>query len=127
MFMQVDQINREYKVRALQLHPDKNPDPESAKKFQMLQLAKDVLTDERKRKSYDTWLNSGIQIPFEQWENKKGHSMHWAAPRQMKLSIQGGTQTGPGGGSQATGSRSTLQASDKKSETYLEKFRNYEI
>ncbi|XP_042891849.1 J domain-containing protein-like isoform X2 [Penaeus japonicus] len=34
----VEQIQAEYKVRALQLHPDKNPDdPEAEEKFQKLQ------------------------------------------------------------------------------------------
>lgn len=35
--------------------------------FQKLQEAKEVLTDEKKRKNYDLWLRSRIAIPFSEW------------------------------------------------------------
>ncbi|XP_069188617.1 J domain-containing protein isoform X2 [Procambarus clarkii] len=70
----VEQIQAEYKVRALQLHPDKNPDnPEAEGQFQMLQVAKDTLSDPEKRAQYDRWLNSGITISYDKWCGMKQH------------------------------------------------------
>lgn len=36
--------------------------------FQKLQEAKEVLTDEKKRKSYDLWLRSQIAVRFSEWQ-----------------------------------------------------------
>jgi len=36
--------------------------------FQKLHEAKEILTDEKKRKCYDLWLRSRITIPFSQWQ-----------------------------------------------------------
>ncbi|KAG2453065.1 hypothetical protein HYH02_002398 [Chlamydomonas schloesseri] len=48
------EIKKAYRQRALQLHPDKNPDNEDAKvKFQLLQKVYAILGDEEKRKVYD--------------------------------------------------------------------------
>ena len=118
----VEQINREYKIRALQLHPDKNPEPESLEKFRLLQTAKDVLTDEATRRSYDCWLDSRIHIPFESWRNKKGHTMHWATPRSSKLSISNNDSSSMGQGSDFK-----LNNEVHKDKSWLEKFRKYEI
>ncbi|GFR47759.1 hypothetical protein Agub_g9524 [Astrephomene gubernaculifera] len=49
-----DEIKKAYRQRALQLHPDKNPNNEDAKaKFQLLQKVYAVLGNEEKRKVYD--------------------------------------------------------------------------
>ncbi|KAG2437433.1 hypothetical protein HXX76_006085 [Chlamydomonas incerta] len=48
------EIKKAYRQRALQLHPDKNPDNEDAKaKFQLLQKVYAILGDDEKRKVYD--------------------------------------------------------------------------
>ncbi|KAL7889599.1 hypothetical protein AOLI_G00018570 [Acnodon oligacanthus] len=77
-----EQIVSEFKVRALACHPDKNPgNPKAVEEFQKLQEAKDVLTDETKRKSYDFWLRSRITLPFTEWQALRDSvksSMHWA-------------------------------------------------
>ncbi|RXN09382.1 cytochrome c oxidase subunit mitochondrial-like protein [Labeo rohita] len=63
-----EQIVNEFKVRALACHPDKHPEnPKAVEEFQKLQEAKEVLTDENKRKNYDLWLRSQITIPFSEW------------------------------------------------------------
>ncbi|XP_020853913.1 dnaJ homolog subfamily C member 12 isoform X5 [Phascolarctos cinereus] len=65
----VDQILAEFKVRALECHPDKNPeDPQAVENFQRLQKAKDILTNEESRDRYDYWRRSRVPIPFHQWE-----------------------------------------------------------
>lgn len=51
-----DEISKAYRKLARQYHPDMNPDDETAKKkFQEVQLAFDVLGDEKKRKMYDRY------------------------------------------------------------------------
>eukprot|EP01068_Selenidium_serpulae_P010298 Selendium_serpulae@DN5425_c0_g1_i4.p1 len=49
------QILKAYRLRALQLHPDKNrDDPKATECFQQLQMAFEILKDETRRHVYDT-------------------------------------------------------------------------
>ncbi|CAF3450565.1 unnamed protein product [Rotaria socialis] len=65
-----DQIQVEYRIRALRLHPDKNQDdPNTMDQFKQLQEAKEVLSDDVKRKAYDHWRNSHITIPWKTWQS----------------------------------------------------------
>ncbi|KAK7139698.1 hypothetical protein R3I94_012373 [Phoxinus phoxinus] len=77
-----EQIVNEFKVRALACHPDKHPEnPKAVEEFQKIHEAKEILTDEKKRKSYDLWLRSRIAVPFSQWQalsDSVRTSMHWA-------------------------------------------------
>ncbi|XP_058044595.1 dnaJ homolog subfamily C member 12 [Ahaetulla prasina] len=78
----VEQIVAEFKVRALECHPDKHPgNPQAVENFQKLQHAKEILSNEDSRARYDYWRRSKIAIPFQQWEalsNSMKTSMHWA-------------------------------------------------
>lgn len=47
------EIQRAYRLRALQVHPDKNPDAGATEAFQRLQAAHEVLSDPDKRSCYD--------------------------------------------------------------------------
>lgn len=47
------EIKKAYHQLAMQLHPDKNPDPESHVRFQDLQRVYSILSDPAKRKVYD--------------------------------------------------------------------------
>ncbi|KAF8821288.1 DnaJ domain-containing protein [Cardiosporidium cionae] len=50
------EIHKAFRVRALKIHPDKNPDNESATQmFQQLQTAYSVLKDPKKRQQYDLY------------------------------------------------------------------------
>ncbi|XP_048666068.1 dnaJ homolog subfamily C member 12 isoform X3 [Marmota monax] len=65
----VEQILAEFKVRALECHPDKHPENSKAvETFQKLQKAKEILTNEESRARYDHWRRSQISMPFHQWE-----------------------------------------------------------
>ncbi|XP_037084141.1 J domain-containing protein-like [Pollicipes pollicipes] len=81
----VEQIQAEYKVRALKLHPDKNPGDSSAEhQFQLLQFAKETLCDAERRATYDKWRSSGLAVSFRDWLGMKDRvhtSMHWATPK----------------------------------------------
>jgi len=59
-----DEIKHAYRQLALQYHPDKNKDPDAAVKFRELAEAYAVLSDETKRKEYDTTGHAGVS---ERW------------------------------------------------------------
>lgn len=85
-----------------------------------------MLSDESSRKSYDCWLNSRIQIPFEQFLSRKGHAMmHWANPRSNKLSIK--EKSSMGQGSEEFKYNNSQESSITQDKSWLEKFRKYEI
>ncbi|XP_074152707.1 dnaJ homolog subfamily C member 12 isoform X1 [Sminthopsis crassicaudata] len=88
----IDQILAEFKIRALECHPDKNPeDPQAVENFQRLQKAKDILTNEESRDRYDYWRRSRIPIPFHQWEalsNSVKTSMHWAVRSKKEKMLE---------------------------------------
>ncbi|XP_051838552.1 dnaJ homolog subfamily C member 12 [Antechinus flavipes] len=88
----VDQILAEFKIRALECHPDKNPEnPQAVENFQRLQKAKDILTNEESRDRYDYWRRSRIPIPFHQWEalsNSVKTSMHWAVRSKKEKMLE---------------------------------------
>uniref|UniRef100_F6TKX0 DnaJ homolog subfamily C member 12 n=1 Tax=Monodelphis domestica TaxID=13616 RepID=F6TKX0_MONDO len=88
----VEQILAEFKIRALECHPDKNPeDPQAVENFQRLQKAKDILTNEESRDRYDYWRRSRIPIPFHQWEalsNSVKTSMHWAVRSKKEKMLE---------------------------------------
>ncbi|XP_066959580.1 J domain-containing protein [Macrobrachium rosenbergii] len=142
----VEQIQAEYKVRALQLHPDKNPDdPDAEAQFQKLQVAKDTLTDPEKRAKYDRWLNSGILVSYETWCGMKQHmttNLHWATPNTKDRMLDSGSSQG--GGSKPPGHRRASEQGilhgradfkisrpsegwERDSSDVMKKFRNYEI
>merc|ERR1719215_1762008 len=54
-----EELHRAYRLRALQVHPDKNPDDPSAKEaFQNLRRAYEVLSDPVRRQQYDQFGDS---------------------------------------------------------------------
>ncbi|XP_069877106.1 dnaJ homolog subfamily C member 12 isoform X2 [Dipodomys merriami] len=93
----VEQILAEFKIRALECHPDKHPEnPKAVETFQKLQKAKEILTDEESRTRYDHWRRSQIAMPFQQWEalaDSVKTSMHWAVRGKKDLMLEGSDQT----------------------------------
>ena len=56
-------IKRAYRTSAARVHPDRNPDdPESTSKFQEVQYAYSVLSDEQRRAIYDTYGSQGLNM-----------------------------------------------------------------
>ncbi|XP_033738345.1 J domain-containing protein-like [Pecten maximus] len=84
-----EQINTEYKILALECHPDKNPNDRAAEeKFARIQRAKEVLSDQETRKKYDQWKNSGIAMSYDQWcglRDSVQTSMHWASVKPQPM------------------------------------------
>lgn len=93
----VEQILAEFKVRALECHPDKHPENSQAvETFQKLQKAKEVLTNAESRARYDHWRRSQMSMPFEQWDalaDSVKTSMHWAVRSKKDLMLEGTDQT----------------------------------
>ncbi|XP_008060500.1 dnaJ homolog subfamily C member 12 isoform X2 [Carlito syrichta] len=90
----VEQILAEFKVRALECHPDKHPENSKAvETFQKLQKAKEVLTNEESRARYDHWRRSQMSMPFQQWETLSDSSMHWAVRGKKDLMLEEADQT----------------------------------
>ncbi|XP_052020492.1 dnaJ homolog subfamily C member 12 [Apodemus sylvaticus] len=93
----VEQILAEFKVRALECHPDKHPEnAKSVETFQKLQKAKEILSHAESRARYDHWRRSQMAMPFEQWEalaDSVKTSMHWAVRSKKDLMLEGSGQT----------------------------------
>ena len=48
-----DEIKKAYRKKASEYHPDVSDDPDAEEKFKKVQKAKEVLTDDEKRRMYD--------------------------------------------------------------------------
>ncbi|XP_076231358.1 dnaJ domain-containing protein isoform X1 [Calliopsis andreniformis] len=145
----VEQITAEYKVLALQYHPDKNKgDKEAERKFQQLKHAKEVLCDPAMRSIYDKWRRSGIAISFKQWAEMKDHvhqSIHWSTPKTKDRMLQDASGAGVSAGqAKVHAANAHRRASEGGANIYygasrhvgweseapsevISKFRNYEI
>jgi molecular chaperone DnaJ len=83
-----DEIKRAYREKVSEYHPDVSDDPDAEAKFNKIQNAKDVLTDEEKRQRYD-------QLGHDRYTEaeKRGGAGGGAGPGGM-----GGGPFGGGGG-----------------------------
>jgi curved DNA-binding protein CbpA len=66
------EVKKAYRQQAALLHPDRNPAPNAAARFQGVQAAYDVLSDDAKRDAYDNnrkrnLLDSPIDTAREIW------------------------------------------------------------
>jgi len=68
-----EEIKKAFRLKALELHPDKNPSPDANAQMAKLNEAFQVLSDPEKRKMYDTYgtVNPNMQqggFPFDPFE-----------------------------------------------------------
>lgn len=59
-----DEIRKAYRALARKYHPDVNKEPDAAKKFNEIQEAYDVLSDDEKRQLYDQFGHAGVNAGF---------------------------------------------------------------
>ena len=55
-----DLIKAAYRKRAAQYHPDKNPSPDAAARFREVQEAYEILSDARRRQTYDDYRQRSL-------------------------------------------------------------------
>ncbi|KAI6176366.1 J domain-containing protein [Aphelenchoides bicaudatus] len=121
-----EQIQAEYKVRVLQVHPDKQQD-KGDEGFQLLQRAKEILTNPSKRKHYDTYLSIGSELPLNEWmtnQERFQQTFHWAAPTQPTPAIASGEIKSATG---LSNKDVDTRWSERHTSANINAFRNYEI
>ncbi|XP_065844889.1 dnaJ homolog subfamily C member 5-like [Oscarella lobularis] len=68
-----EEIKKAYRKQALRYHPDKNPDdPSAAERFKVINQAKTILMDEKKKAIYDSYGMWGLQIAEQIGEDNVG-------------------------------------------------------
>jgi molecular chaperone DnaJ len=67
-----DDIKAAYRRLALQFHPDRNKSPEAEDKFKEISEAFAVLSDDDKRKQYDTYGKEGVYQKYGQEDIYRG-------------------------------------------------------
>jgi len=120
----------EYKIKVLELHPDKNPSKaKAAEYFAILQEAKDVLTDPELKDLYDLWRKSEVLVSFQQWKSMRNvcrGSTHWISNARTDPMLKSSTHT-----NNLYKSKTGLDHQNKSHSFVLDetsrKFANYEI
>jgi hypothetical protein len=82
---QAEQLLAEYRVRVLSAHPDKQQGRNE--EFQLLQQAREILTDPAKRKHYDTYLSLGSHMPLNEWMSSRERLQQVLFPLIKKQSL----------------------------------------
>ncbi|XP_051892449.1 dnaJ homolog subfamily C member 5-like [Pristis pectinata] len=58
-----EEVKAAYRKLALRYHPDKNPDdPTAAEKFKEINRAHSILSDEKKKRIYDSYGSAGLHV-----------------------------------------------------------------
>src|SRR6476469_4887240 len=95
-----EEIKNTYRKLALQYHPDRNKSPGAEEKFKEISESYAVLSDDEKRKRYDTYGHVGAEEVFRGSEanfNEIFKDMGFGGVRDIFDQIFGG-RTGGGGG-----------------------------
>jgi len=114
------QIAAEYRNKALECHPDKNPeDREAETRFLKLKSAYEVLGNEEERREYDAWRRSGIPVTYQTWKKYNRESqqaLHWTPKEKSQQLITDSTEE-----------QIQFKQRQQSDDSLINKFRNYEI
>ena len=87
-----DEIKKAFRKKAMEYHPDRNPDnPEAKSKFEEAKEAQEVLIDANKRATYDKFGHVGPQAQRPSWEdffNRFGNSPTSRRGNDLKINIK---------------------------------------
>jgi molecular chaperone DnaJ len=86
-----DEIMQAYREKVSEYHPDVSDEPDAEEKFKQIQKAKDVLTDEEKRRQYD-------QLGHERFTEAEKRGADAGGAGGMGGAGMGGNPFGGGGG-----------------------------
>eukprot|EP01006_Ploeotia_vitrea_P012354 TRINITY_DN32776_c0_g1_i1.p1 TRINITY_DN32776_c0_g1~~TRINITY_DN32776_c0_g1_i1.p1 ORF type:complete len:258 (+),score=48.02 TRINITY_DN32776_c0_g1_i1:49-822(+) len=75
-----EEIKKAFRKKALEYHPDKNPDKNAHEIFKRLQQAHSTLSDESERTKYDQQLMKAEQATLRQAHTKQTWSQFYNAP-----------------------------------------------
>ncbi|XP_065194917.1 dnaJ homolog subfamily C member 12-like [Sycon ciliatum] len=80
-----EQIQVEFRLLAIQNHPDKcGDDPQAAERFALMQEARRVLTNDVERPLYDDWLGGGLDVSFAEYKGMRERGgWHWKTEKQV--------------------------------------------
>ena len=127
----LEQITKEYHVRAKMYHPDKSNSSEDT--FTKLNKAYEILSNQETRQIYNSWRVAGLNIPFDSWlslQSRFKSSMHFTSEKKQ-LSIDS-TRTVEDTNSSVEHSNNlekfrAVQHSSNESSNLLNQFRRYKI
>lgn len=92
-----DEIRKAYRALARKYHPDVNKEPDAAKRFNEIQEAYDVLSDDEKRKLYDQFGHAGVNAGFGGGGSAAGAQSREPRGGTYTWSSAGGPTGGTGG------------------------------
>lgn len=89
----LEQITKEYHVRAKLYHPDRlkgDVDDKGKEMFRKINKAYEILSNEDTRKCYDSWRRVGLDMPFDNWlalQSRFKSSLHFKNTKSKQLAI----------------------------------------
>ena len=105
-----DEIKKAYRKLAMKYHPDRNHEPGAEDKFKEINEAYEVLSDEKKRATYDQFGHAGMDGAFGQGGGFSGGFTDFGDLGDIFGSFFGG---GFGGGGSRRSSNQPRQGQDR--------------
>ena len=105
-----DEIKKAYRKLAMKYHPDRNHEPGAEDKFKEINEAYEVLSDEKKRATYDQFGHAGMDGAFGQGGGFSGGFTDFSDLGDIFGSFFGG---GFGGGGSRRSSNQPRQGQDR--------------
>lgn len=132
----VEQITKEYHIKAKLCHPDKSTDEKAQETFKKINRAYEILSNQEMRRMYDSWKSSGVAMSFDCWislQNRFKSTMHFGVTKgPLKLTTPSKpTSKSPEFEKQTVSGNTTSnllsEYNGSSSSSLLQQFRTYKI